>query len=208
MKTGGRGSNPRTRLGLDKSFLTFDLRGFFSEKLNQAAENQHQCLSPHLFSYLTELLVTYQDSERLFTQAGVKLPVLSDMLHEAMESEPARRGVILKQLGDISLMVSGYFPEAIKNRLVDLTYYYQMGELAYGHLGSIRDDANHFRELAERFVKVSMLLNEIAESTFARDGSIDRLVEFYIESGSERAFDQLKKMGVLPIRPKTDGFDL
>ncbi|MDB5037266.1 MAG: hypothetical protein JWQ35_794 [Bacteriovoracaceae bacterium] len=185
-----------------------NLHQFFNSLLVEAAEQHRVKISPTATQYVTDLLVAFQDSAKLFAQDGVRIPVLADMLLEAMDADHRRRITILRQMGDTSLMVSGFYPEALSKRSIDLSYYQQMGEIAYHHLSSITTELNVFDELSERFIKLSSLLNEISEQLHAKNYSVTKLMEFYTNSGSQHILEQLKKQGVIPLpRKKTESFD-
>ncbi len=176
------------------------LRDFFHGMILDAEENQHARLSTPIIHYVTEVLVAFHETARLFAQQGVRIPVLADMLSDALEADFYRRVVLLRQMGDTSLMVSGYFPEALSRRAIDLTYYRQMGELAYSQLGSLTQDNSVFEGLSEQFFTLSQLISEVSESTLKRDQSVLKLLDLYSKTGSDRALDKLKQNGVIPIR--------
>jgi hypothetical protein len=189
----------------DTSIVEGNLHEFFGSLLVEAVENQKAKISPIILNYLTELLVSFQEATLLFVQKGVRVPVLADMLQDALEADLHRRVTILRQMGDTSLMVSGYFPEALTRRAVDLSYYQKMGEIAYYHLGALSDQQNIFQELSDRFVQLSDLLNEVSEQTQPKDLSVIKLLADYSQTGSDRIFEKLKKQGVIPLHsPKKD----
>lgn len=178
-----------------------NLRNFFRGMILDAAENQRADLNPAIVQYVTEVLVAFHDTARLFVQQGVRIPVLADMLSDALEADFYRRVVLLRQMGDTSLMVSGYFPEALARRAIDLSYYRNMGELAYSQLGSLTQDSPVFDTLSEKFVILSELISEVSEATLKRDQSILKLLELYTKTGSDKALYKLKQSGVIPLRP-------
>ncbi|MBN8554272.1 MAG: hypothetical protein J0L93_02410 [Deltaproteobacteria bacterium] len=189
----------------DTSIVEGNLQHFFGSLLIAAAENQRANISPHALDYLTKLLVYFQETAQLFNQKDVRIPVLADMLSEALDADLYRRITLLRQMGDTSLMVSGYFPESLSRRSVDLAYYQKMGGIAYYHLGSLSEEESIYNELSERFIKLSEILNEVSEQTQSKDYSISKLLEFYSQTGSDRIFEKLKKQGVIPFKsPKKD----
>jgi len=186
-----------------------NLQEFFNERLLKAAQNQSYSISPLALTYITSVFVAFHETARFFAQKGVRIPVLADMLGEALDADFYRRVTILRQLGDTSLMVSGYFPEALSSRrCVDLQYYQKMGEIAYSHLSELSENVNVFEELSGRFNKMSNLINEVAENLGGRDYSILKLIELYVNTGSERIFEKLKESGIFPLRPNKDDFSL
>lgn len=182
-----------------------NLHEFFNSLLIEVAEQRKFNISPSLTHYVTDLLVAFHDTATLFAQEGVRVPVLADMLAEALEADYHRRVSILRQMGDTSLMVSGFFPEALSRRALDLNYYQRMGEIAYSHLGSITVEINVFDELSERFMNLSKLLNEISEQIHAKNYPVSKLLEFYTATGSEYVLEQLKLQGVIPLAVKKRG---
>ncbi len=189
------------------SIIEGDLHGFFGDLLVSASANQKLLLSEKARGYVTDLLVHFQDTEHLFSQEGVRIPILADMLHQAIDADFHRRVSILRQMGDTSLMVSGFFPEALTRRAVDLNYYQRMGETAYQQLSSLTTQVNVYDELSERFIKLANVLNEISEQVHGKNNSLSKLLEFYSATGSERALEQLRKQGVIPIQSKDDPFE-
>jgi hypothetical protein len=165
----------------------------------EAAEQHQLQMSSSVTAYVTDLLVAFQETARLFVQENVRIPVLADMLGEALEADYRRRLSLLRQLGDTSLMVSGFFPEALSRRSIDLAYYQRMGEIAYHHLGSLTTELNVFDELSHRFIKLSHLLNQISDQLHTKNYSTSKLIEFYTTTGSEHVLEQLKRQGVIPI---------
>ncbi len=187
----------------DSELICSSLRDFFNDRLVAAAQKNRVELSVRLIDYVTELLVGFQDSEKLFFQESA-IPVLAEMMAEAIDADNSRRVMILKQMGDTSLMLSGYFPEALERRCMNLSYYHRMGETAYGLLGTLSEGMSVYDELSQRFPKVCGVLNEMSEATQDRTYSIDRLLEIYRNSSSERALEKLRKQGIIPFDIKKD----
>lgn len=160
--------------------------------------------------YLVNLL-----AERLRGDAARGAPdePLALMLKRALEGDREARYRNLKQLGDTSLFVSGFFGDSLARSLVDVDYYIAMGERAYDALsGEPRGPSGAqvlFAELAERFPQLVDLLAEIAEQSELRSNrGVLRLYERFLVTGSERLARQLRERGVAlfagPPRPRRD----
>jgi len=184
------------------SFTDGNLQQFFGDMLLSATKNQSKDVSPHAISYVTDVLVVFHQTAKLFSQGEGRVPVLSEMLSEALESDHYRKISMLRQLGDTSLMVSGYFPEAVSRRCVDLDYYKKMGKVAYSQLDSLTQELNIFFELSDRFQCLSHIINEVSERTHDRAMNIHELLEYFMNTGSERIFEKLKGKGIIPLRSK------
>jgi len=190
----GEGSSP-----ISSELLQTNLRDFFHGLICEAASDQRFDVSVHAKAYVTEVLVTFHETAKLFAQNGVRVPVLADMLQDALEADFYKRVNLLKQMGDTSLMVSGYFPEALSRRAVDLDYYRKMGEIAYSQVGALIDQQSIFDELSEQFFSLSRLVAKVSEVTTRKNISLTRLMELYRRTGSDLAFEKLKLQGVIPI---------
>jgi hypothetical protein len=130
----------------------------------------------------------------------------------ALEAEAAERMRILKELGDLSLYVSGFFVEFIERSLVDLDYYISMGGNAYHNVSDLvgmhRGGAHLavlYAQLARRFAALVDLLNEVSDrsrSEELRDRDLVRLYERWLRTRSERIRKLLIEAGVLPTAPE------
>ena len=126
---------------------------------------------------------------------------LALMLKRALEGDREARWRNLKQLGDTSLFVSGFFGDSLSRSLVDVNYYIAMGERAYDALSEEprAPSGAHalFAELAERFPQLVDLLAEIAELSELRSNrGLLRLYDRFLATGSERIARQLRERGV------------
>ena len=106
----------------------------------------------------------------------------------------------LRRVGDTSLFVSGFFSDSLNRGLVDVDYYMQLGERAYGSLAR-RDDTlgDVFDELADKFPAMVDVLTEVSErSALTSDADVMRLYERWIRTGSRRSSSQLVARGIVP----------
>lgn len=122
----------------------------------------------------------------------------------AARAEVGLRVKLLKRLGDFSLFITGFFPESLSRQIVDVDYYVQMGESAYGSLSTLLARrsalAGVFAELAGRFVSYMDILSEVSEKTSARkDRDLLRLYELWLRTGSRRAAGLLASEGIHPL---------
>ena len=76
--------------------------------------------------YLVNLLADFTKSPPDDQPLALKLA--------AAVSSPDERVRQLKDVGDTSLYVSGFFADSLQRKLVDVDYYIQMGGAAYGEL--------------------------------------------------------------------------
>src|SRR5437588_4560960 len=114
------------------------LAEFFHDRVSEAIRNQGVDATTPTECYLVSLLAD-------FTKAPPDDEPLALKLARAVNS-PDERVRQLKDVGDTSLYVSGFFTDSVQRRLVDVHYYIHMGGAAYMEL------ARYFRVNPHSFV--------------------------------------------------------
>ena len=127
---------------------------------------------------------------------------LAQRLVDAIERGGSHERRTLKQIGDTSLFVSGFFPDSFKRGLVDSGYYMQVGGVAYAALS--RDESWElspvFAELAKKFIDVVDILSEVSErSACSSNRDLLRLYERWLRTGSRHCAQILMERGVVPL---------
>lgn len=187
-----------------------NLQEFFRDSVEDALRKRKVTARAHTTHYVVNLLTMFARSDRLYeqTENGRALRPLAFMLNDALETESAHeRNQLFQRLGDVALFMAGFFAQSFARKLVDIDYYIAMGGTAYGNLSnSLRSgERTHvfcdiFAELADKFQPFVDVLNEIAESAYVHtDADIMRLYEIWLRTGSDRAAEKLRSLGVIPI---------
>lgn len=156
--------------------------------------------------YLVNLLKESVTTADLYGEhsEGFREEPLAFLYLRALRADTALRVKLLKRLGDFSLFITGFFPQSLHRQLVDIGYYVQMGENAYGCLSAMLARrsalAEIFSELSGRFVSYMDILSEVSEkASVRRDTDLLRLYELWIKTGSRRAADVLAAEGIQPV---------
>jgi len=126
---------------------------------------------------------------------------LAIRLAEALESGGAQQRTSLREIGDLSLFVSGFFSDSLRRKLVDVDYYVAIGGCAYNALSRADTDTLSpvFGELSEKFVGFVDVLSEVSERTScASNGDVLPLYEKWLKTGSRRSGQLLVERGVVP----------
>jgi hypothetical protein len=126
---------------------------------------------------------------------------LGVQLARALDRAGAEQRASLKQIGDVSLFVSGFFADSLRGKLVDVDYYVSIGGVAYQALSRDGTDALSpaFAELAEKFIAFVDVLSEVSErSSCATNTDLLRLYERWLKTGSRRSGQLLVERGVVP----------
>lgn len=162
--------------------------------------------------YLVNLLQDCLSTHQLYKTPteGFREEPLAFIYIRAIQADAEARAGLLKRLGDFSLFISGFFPESLTRRLVDVAYYIQMGETAYGSLSQLTARRSAlsqiFGELSNHFVTYVDVLSEVSEkSAVQKDTDLLRLYELWLKTGSERAARLLSREGILPLPRNTFG---
>jgi hypothetical protein len=172
---------------------------YFRELVDEAIARQHVVAGELTAFYVVQMLAGFvqrpaDDREPL----GVRL---IRALEPGDGAVTGAQRTTLRQVGDLSLFVSGFFSDSLCRKLVDVDYYVNIGGSAYNALS--RDDADAFSpafaELAQKFVEFVDVLTDVSErSACSTNTDLLRLYERWLRTGSSRSGSLLLERGVLP----------
>jgi hypothetical protein len=174
---------------------------FFKEQVEAACQRQRLRPQPLTSYYIVALLSQYAHPGG--TGAGDVMSgseTLGLKLLRALDSGGSSQRLGLKQVGDTSLVISGFFSDSLRRRLVDVDYYISLGGYAYRSLVASDDGLSLiFAELAEKFVAFVDVLSEVSErAQLTNDADLLRLYEKWLRTGSRRNGDLLAERGIVP----------
>jgi hypothetical protein len=172
---------------------------YFKELVDGAMEHQHLHATELAAYYVVQLLAAF--AEHPSADAAADDTPLAIQLAEALGSGGARQRLGLRQVGDVSLFISGFFSDSLRRKLVDVDYYATIGGYAYQALSRVEHDAvsGVFAELGEKFAGFVDVLAEVSErSQCASNADLLRLYERWLKTGSRRSGQLLAERGVVP----------
>ena len=167
---------------------------YFKELVDAAIARQNIGVGELTTFYVVQLLATFLERPVDDSPIGLQLA-------RALHAAGAEQRATLKQVGDVSLFVSGFFSDSLRRKLVDVDYYVNIGGSAYGALSRQADDTFSpvFAELADKFVAFVDVLSEVSErSSCGSNADLLRLYERWLRTGSPRSGQLLVERGVLP----------
>jgi hypothetical protein len=173
---------------------------YFKDLVDGALTRQHLRANELTSYYLVNLLCGFMRIDRRVPFADEREP-LALRLGRALESGGLEQRARLRNLGDFSLFVSGFFSDSLRQQSVDVDYYVSMGEYAYGSLSRRDEDAfgEVFAELAGKFVGFMDVLSDVSDRTgFASNADVLRLYEKWLRTGSPRDGQRLVDRGIVP----------
>lgn len=138
-------------------------------------------LEEPVLGYVVSVLVDY-----------VRNPVSGEPLCLKLGEMTVRRVLVLKEVGDEALFVSGFLRGPMPR------YYAQIGATAYGELSTrIRDPL--FRRMAQDFPQIQGALGEARRECDLQGSDYLALVREWVQNRSEKAWKRLDSLGlVLP----------
>ena len=170
---------------------------FFREAVCAAIKNQGLESSELTEFYLVNLLSEYANTTIDDAPLAIKLG-------EAAGALPAERAQLLRDVGDKSLYVSGFFADSLQRSLVDVDYYIQIGGTAYAQLARMGSSLQGpfvpvYGELAGNFPRFVEVLAEVSKgSDITSDRTVVELYERWLRTGSEWIERKLRARGVIP----------
>jgi hypothetical protein len=186
--------------------LETSVEGFFHEEVDRAFRDKGLAPGTLVEHYLVQLLAAY-------AAHGIEDAPLALKLAEAADADPRTRRRSLREIGDTSLYVSGFWADSLADKLVDADYYIQLGGSAYGELarggaGWTADPFGAvFGELAANFVRFVEVLAIVSRRTTHPTSNEDvlRLYQRWQRTKSASAAARLAALGVVPGAVKGDG---
>ena len=172
---------------------------FFKAEVEAALERQRVRTSEWTAFYLVQLLAGYVSISR---PAGLTADEpLGVRLARSLQAEGQRRREGLREVGDASLFLAGFFADSLNRRLVDIDYYVSLGGFAYSRLAAADSEAfsEVFGEMAEKFVPLVDVLSDISErAALSTNRDLLRLYERWLKTGSARNGALLAQQGIVP----------
>lgn len=172
---------------------------YFKELVDGAVEHQRVESEELTRFYLVNLLAGFVQLED--GQPSFDREPLAVQLGRALQSGGIMQRAGLRQVGDASLFISGFFSESLNRKLVDLDYYITLGGYAYEELSrqESMQVSGIFAELSEKFTAFVDVLSEVSErSGMTSNNDLMRLYEKWMRTGSRRDGERLIERGILP----------
>jgi hypothetical protein len=181
--------------------ITHSLESFFRDEVDRAFKDEGLEGNGMTKHYLVHLLAGY-------AAQPIEDRPLALRLLQAIGASPRERRTTLREIGDTSLFVSGFWGDSLDRKIVDVDYYIDMGGTAYGELAragsgdTAEPYAPVFGALAANFTRFVEVLMTISRRTArARsDRDVVRLYERWMRTRNGWAARRLVEEGVMPLR--------
>ena len=171
---------------------------FFHEVVSDALSAVDLEASEPASWYLVGLLGEFTTARLTDEPLGLKLAASQNEL-------PGERVKNLKQVGDTSLYVAGFFAESLTRSLVDIDYYVGIGQNAYAQLarsfGTGKQISDVYEELAAGFPRFVDVLTEVRKRTHLAElnatTDIAKLYEIWLRTRDEWVEKKLRAAGLI-----------
>jgi hypothetical protein len=173
---------------------------YFRDLVESAMQHQHVNVRSTTSFYVVNLLASFVHLDAS-TNGAADGEALGIRFVRALQAAGAAQRDGLRHVGDMSLFVSGFFADSLNRGLVDVDYYIQLGERAYGSLARKSDETlgDVFDELSRKFISFVDVLSEVSEQTsLTSNADLLRLYEKWLRTGSRRTGDLLAARGIAP----------
>lgn len=152
-----------------KIILSSSLQGYFFEGLLELNRNSVCPIPESLLFYSSNVLDRFALSQEYFdvSNGKVREKILGMKLLEATQLPREEQRRVYKEVADTSLVVCGYFYESVNRKIVDVSYYAQLGKMAYGHLNNVNptflDIPCFYQMVSTSFENLTTLLSLLAK---------------------------------------------
>jgi hypothetical protein len=172
---------------------------YFRELVDSAMQHQRVAANELTSFYVVNLLTGFMHFDRSASADGDE--PLGVRFVKALGAEGSKQRDELRQIGDLSLFISGFFSDSLNRSLVDVDYYIRLGEHAYGSLArrgsTVFGDV--FDELSGKFPAFVDVLGEVSErSALTSNSDLLRLYERWLRTKSRRSGELLVTRGIVP----------
>jgi hypothetical protein len=152
--------------------LENSLQAYFYDELSAINQKALNPVPNEAIYYSSRVLDLYCSSKHLFDMENgkVKEKILGVKLLEVTHFPKNKQKRVLKDVGDTSLFLCGYFSEALNKKIVDTSYYQNLGQIAYRRLNGLSPDLyqipSFYNIISDTFETLSMLIGIVAKNNF------------------------------------------
>jgi hypothetical protein len=177
--------------------LATSVDDFFHEVVTDALSAVDLDASEPAGWYLVGLLGDFTTARVSDEPLGLKLAAAPDRGDQRVRT--------LKEVGDTSLYVAGFFAASLTRSLVDVDYYVGLGQSAYAQLarslGPRKSIGEVYEELADKFPRFVDVLAEVRKRVTIAElnatSDIGRLYDIWLRTRDEWVEKKLKQAGLL-----------
>jgi hypothetical protein len=145
------------------------LQPFFYDQLQSFNRKTTRALPNETIYYLSLVMEKLGDSSNYFETIDGKVrdKILGLKLLESSQLSKEKKKIVLRDVGETSLILCGYFADSLNRKIVDPKYYQDVGTIAYKQLNSFVPSAydvpSFYKKLAINFNHVTNLITLVSK---------------------------------------------
>ena len=151
------------------------LQGYFFEELKKVNDRSSCPLPQKTILYSSWVMSNMGESKKYFdtSEGKIQEKILGIKLMESNQMPLEQRKRVLRDVGDTALLLCGYFFESVTKKIVDISYYQELGKTAYRRLDAIvpemYDTVSFYEMLAHLFDQITSVISIIASKLGKND---------------------------------------
>jgi len=187
--------------------LESSLQSFFFDQLMEANNKSLTPVSQETLFYSSDVLNKFSESSNYFevVEGRVREKILGVKLLEAGKLTKEERKRTLKDVGDTALCLCGFFSSSLEKKIIDFSYYKEIGKSAYVKLNNLipefLDIPYFYKHLSSSFEGVTTLISKISLH-YKEEVEILKKYDQWLETNDENLEQELKYHGVLVSKQK------
>ena len=161
-----------TRSGL---VLQSSLQTFFYDHLDNVNQKSTRPLPKEMVYYSSTVMERFGESKNYFQESDegkLSEKVLGEKLLKSSSLPKKRQINELKDIGETSLFLCGYFSDSLNRKLVDTSYYRQIGSTSYKKLNALLPSVFELKDfyglVAKFFDALAAMMSVVAQSFFSK----------------------------------------
>ncbi|TNF24855.1 MAG: hypothetical protein EP319_17560 [Deltaproteobacteria bacterium] len=177
----------------DNLILESSLQSFFFDQLNDLNKKSSSPLPGETIYYSSLVMDRFGEAVEYFdvSQEGrVREKTLGVKLLEASSLSRTMQKRAYRDIGDTALFLCGYFSESLNKKIIDTSYYQEVGQIAYSHLNNIIPKAyeipKFFGMISDTFEKITMMMNVVSKQN-NMDGMNNDMILFVSNTNKIKA---------------------
>lgn len=158
--------------------LETSLQAFFYDQLMELNHKTSAPLSNETIYYSSIVMDRFSESKEYFEtlDGKVREKTLGKKLLECGHLPKNSQKRELRDIGDTALLLCGFFSESLNKKIIDHSYYHEVGQIAYRRLNTIVPDAfqvqSFYHHLSKKFKNMTEMMAIVAQKNnmFAENG--------------------------------------
>ncbi len=151
------------------------LQNFFYESLQEINQKISSPVPTEFLIYSSKVMDELGNSEKYFeiVEGRVREKALGTRLLESASLPKASQTRVLRDIGDTSLLLCGYFSDSLNRKLISANYYYNIGSFAYKKLDTLVPNVykvpSFYKLFSSSFNRVTTLMQIFSNESAKQD---------------------------------------